>query len=117
MWPFELGLGIRNPRFVGWPLELGLGTRNPRFVAWPVELGFGTLKYLIMQRMTVAVDMSGNIIWICPLAPGTSSDVLIWDGCGPSRTRGHFFDFGALMVFIKARFMSLHQSLEERMAI
>ena len=34
-----------------------------------------------------------NIIWICPLAPGTSADVLIWDGYGPSRTRGDFFDF------------------------
>ena len=34
-----------------------------------------------------------NIIWICPLAPGTSADVLIWDGSGPSRTRGDFFDF------------------------
>ena len=44
-------------------------------------------------KVTVAVDMLGNIVWICPLAPGTSSDVLIWDGYGPSRTRGDFFDF------------------------
>ena len=29
----------------------------------------------------------------CPLAPGTSADVLIWDGYGLSRTRGDFFDF------------------------
>ena len=28
-----------------------------------------------------------------PLAPGTLADVLIWDGYGPSRTRGDFFDF------------------------
>ena len=42
MWPLELGLGTRNPRFVAWPLELGLGTRNPLFVAWPLELGLGT---------------------------------------------------------------------------
>ena len=40
-----------------------------------------------------AVDMLGNIMWICPLAPGTSADVLIWDGYGPSHTRGSFFDF------------------------
>ena len=33
------------------------------------------------------------IVWICPLAPVTSADVLIWDGYGPSCTRGHFFDF------------------------
>ena len=37
--------------------------------------------------------MLGNIIWICPLAPRTSADVLIWDGYEPSRTRGDFFDF------------------------
>ena len=44
-------------------------------------------------KVTVVVDMLGNIIWICPLAPGTSADVLIWDGYGPSRTQGDFFDF------------------------
>ena len=72
-----------------------------------------------VYKVTVAVDMLGNIIWICPLAPGTSADVLIWDGYGPSRTRGDFFDFGvgAMMVLIKARFMSLCHSLEERMAL
>ena len=43
--------------------------------------------------VTVAVNMLGNIVWICPLGPGTSADVLIWDGYGPSRTRGDFFDF------------------------
>ena len=40
--PFELGLGIHNPRFVAGPLEVGLGTRDSRFVAWPLELGLGT---------------------------------------------------------------------------
>ena len=44
-----------------------------------------------VYKVTVAVDMLGNIIWI--LAPETSADVLIWDGYGPSRTRGDFFDF------------------------
>ena len=39
-----------------------------------------------VYKVTVDVDMLGNIIWICPLAPGTSADVLIWDGYGPSRT-------------------------------
>ena len=39
--PFEVGLGSRNSRFVAWPLELGLGIRSPRFVAWPFELGLG----------------------------------------------------------------------------
>ena len=46
-----------------------------------------------VYKVTVAVDMLGNIVWICPLAPGTSAHVLIWDGYGPSRTRGDFFDF------------------------
>ena len=40
--PFELGLGIHNPRFVARPFEVGFGTRNSRFVAWPSELGLGT---------------------------------------------------------------------------
>ena len=46
-----------------------------------------------VSKVTFAVDMLGNIIWICPLAPRTLADVLIWDGYGPSRTRGDFFDF------------------------
>ena len=51
-------------------------------------------KYALhVYKVTVAVDMLGNIIWICPLAPGTSADVLIWDWYGPSCTRGDFFDF------------------------
>ena len=46
-----------------------------------------------VYKVTVAVDVLGNIIWICPLAPWTSADALFWDGYGPSRTRGYFFDF------------------------
>ena len=46
-----------------------------------------------VYKVSIAVDMLGNIIWICPLAPGTLADLLIWDGYGPSRTRGDFFDF------------------------
>ena len=45
-----------------------------------------------VYKVTVAVDMLGNIIWICPLTPGTSADSLIWDGYGPSRTQVDFFD-------------------------
>ena len=37
--------------------------------------------------------MLGNIVWICPLAPGTSADVLIWDGYDLSCTCDDFFDF------------------------
>ena len=46
-----------------------------------------------VYKATAAVDNLGNIIWICPLAPGTLADVLIWDGYGPFRTQGDFFDF------------------------
>ena len=35
----------------------------------------------------------GNIVWICPLAPGTSADVLIWDREGPKRSKGHYMDY------------------------
>ena len=40
--PFELGIGIHNPRFVAGPFEVGLGSRNSRFVAWPLEMELGT---------------------------------------------------------------------------
>ena len=30
-------------------------------------------------KITVAVDHLGNIVWICPVLPGTSADVKIWD--------------------------------------
>ena len=46
-----------------------------------------------VYKVIVAVDMSGKIVWICPLAPETSVDDLICDGYGPSHTRGDFFDF------------------------
>ena len=46
-------------------------------------------KYVLhVYKISVAVDMLGNIVWICP---GTSADVLIWEGYGSSR--GDFFDF------------------------
>ena len=72
-----------------------------------------------VYKVTVVVDMLGNITWICPLAPGTSTDVLIWDGYGPSRTEviSLILKLGAMMVLIKAGFMSLCHSLEERMAL
>ena len=46
-----------------------------------------------VYKVTVAVDLLDNIVWIRPLAPGTFADVLVWDGYGPSRTHGNFFDF------------------------
>ena len=43
---------------------------------WSVDLW--NPKYALhVFKVTVAVDMLGNIIWICPLAPGTSTNVLI----------------------------------------
>ena len=71
-----------------------------------------------VYKVTVAVGMLDSIIWICPLVPGISADVLIWDGYGPSRTWGDFFDFEAgghdgAMMMMKARFMSLCHSSEE----
>ena len=63
--------------------------------------------------------MLGNIIWICPLAPGTSADVLIWDGMDllVPEVISLILKLGAMMVLIKAGFMSLCHSLEERMAL
>ena len=59
---------------------------------WSAEL-FNPKYASHVYKVTVAVDFLGNIVWICPLAPGTSADVLIWDGYGPSRTKGEFFDY------------------------
>ena len=44
-------------------------------------------------KVTVAIDSLGNIVWICPLAPRTSADVLIWDREGPQQAKGHFKDY------------------------
>ena len=82
---------------------------------WSVDLwNPNYAPHVFKVTVAVAVDMLGNIVWICPLAPGTSADVL-WDGYGPSCTRGDFFDFevGAMMVLIKAGFMSLCHSLKK----
>ena len=64
------------------------------------------LKYVgCTYKVTVAIASFGNIVWICPLAPGTSADVLIWDREGPKRvasrmvnTRGAVTWYGPLSV-------------------
>ena len=42
-----------------------------------------------VYKVTVTIDSLGNIVWICPLAPGTSAVVLICDREGPKRVKGH----------------------------
>ena len=32
-----------------------------------------------VYKVTVAIDFLGNILWVCPLSPRTTLDVLIWD--------------------------------------
>ena len=44
-------------------------------------------------KITMSVDHLGNIVWICPVLPGTSADVKIWDKYGPQRTKGCFMEF------------------------
>ena len=46
-----------------------------------------------VHKVTVTIDSLGNIVWICPLAPGTSEDVLILDRVGPKRSKGHYMDY------------------------
>ena len=59
---------------------------------WSVDLW--NPKYTAhIFKVVVAIDMLSNIVWICPLALGTSADVLICDGYGHSRTQDDFFDF------------------------
>ena len=92
-WPLELGLGTRNPRFVvqeiRWADRSNPFNHCPHFPffmmhftdsmpisciggIWSADLW--NPKYAShVYKVTVAVDMLGNIIWICPLAPGTSA--------------------------------------------
>ena len=51
-----------------------------------------------VYKVTVAIDSLGNIVWICPLAPGTSADVLIWDREGPKRSKGHYIVYMMMRV-------------------
>ena len=48
-------------------------------------------KYGCVYKVTVAIDSLGNIIWLCPLAPGTSANVLIWDREGPKKEQGALY--------------------------
>ena len=50
-------------------------------------------RYGCVYKVTVAIDSLGNIVWICPLALGTSAGVLIWDREGPKRSKGHYMDY------------------------
>ena len=67
--------------------------------------------------MPGAVDNLGNIVWICPVLPGTSADVKIWDKYGPQRTKGCFMEFevGVHDGAYKGRLHSMSLSLVERL--
>ena len=41
----------------------------------------------------MAVDNLVNIVWVCPVLPGASSDANIWDKYGPQRTKGCLMEF------------------------
>ena len=64
--------------------SMPIGSIGEIFLADPWNPKYASHIY----KVTVTVDKLGDIVWICPLAPGTSTDVLIWDGYGPSHTRG-----------------------------
>ena len=46
-----------------------------------------------VYKVMVAIGSLDTIVWICPLAPGTSADVLIWDREGPKRSKGHYMNY------------------------
>ena len=95
---------------------------------------------LHVYKAPIVVDMLGNIAWICPLAPGTSADVLVWDGIlfellesVKKKKRMFWFGMGmdrlvpavislilrlgAMTALMKAGCISLCHSLEERMEL
>ena len=50
-------------------------------------------KYATLWKATVAVDHWINDVWVCPVLPGTSADVKIWDKYGPQCTKECFMEF------------------------
>ena len=71
------------------------GVKKPFLILSPhYSRGYVAINvHFVPYKVIVTVDMLGKIVWTCPFAPGTYADVLIWDGYGPSRTSGDFFDF------------------------
>ena len=94
---------------VHWLDRLNRFNHNPHFPylvthftdAMPISSIGGALSDILFNpkyagcvwKITVAVDNLGNIVWICPVLPGTSADVKIWDKYGPQRTKGCFMEF------------------------
>ena len=80
MWPLQLGLGTRKPRFVAWSLELGLGTLNPRFqdhkcrvinmagppytVSGHLVITNGHVCFVGNTKMTIAVALA-DVVSVC----------------------------------------------------
>ena len=64
-------------------------------------------------KVSVPIDSLGHIVWICPLAPGTSVDVFVWDDEGPQRAKGHFknYELAPMIALIKATYTPLSLSL------
>ena len=54
-------------------------TLNPRDGGALSDVLFNPKYAGSIYKVTVAVDFLGNILWVCPLSPGTTPDVLIWD--------------------------------------
>ena len=47
----------------------------------------------VVCGVTVALDNLGNVVWVCPVLPGTIANVKIWDKYGPQRTKSCFLEF------------------------
>ena len=46
-----------------------------------------------LWKVAVAVDNLVNIVWVCPVLPGTSADVKIWDKYGAQCIKRCFMEF------------------------
>ena len=51
-------------------------------------------NYTILWKVAIAVETKlVNIVWVCPVLPGTRADVKIWDMYEPQCTKGCFMKF------------------------
>ena len=60
-------------------------------------------KYTILWMVTVAVDNLVDIVWVCPVLPGPSFHVKIWDKHGPQHTKGCFIEFEVVYTMMHIR--------------
>ena len=60
----------------------------------------------VVYKATAAIDSLGHIVWVYPLSPGSSADVLTRDHEEPKVSKGHYmkYEMGSMDGAYKGRF-------------